>query len=109
MKLFNHGVPIADTSLVAVDAVSMLSGVNFGSVVKVFAAIQLVTNELGLRMDQVVRAEDMPVQPCKFDGSTTSREQETALFAELILKSPINPHLKEYLNLRRRLASRQAM
>lgn len=109
MNLFKNGVPVADTSLVAVDAVSMVSGVNFGSVVKVFAALELISQELGLPMDRVVRSEDMPASPCKFDGSTKSREDETAHFVELMMKSPLNPHLKKYLNLHRRLATRQAM
>lgn len=108
MKLYENGIPIAGTDLVAVDAISFISGVNFGSVVKVLAAIQLVTEELDTSMDEVVNPTQMPHKPCKFDGTTDRREKETAAFVDLMMKSPINIDLKEYLNLFRRLSSRQA-
>lgn len=62
---------------VATDAIALLSGVNFGSVVKVLAAIEAIRAHTGIEPNDIVKFTDVPTEPVQFDGTFESRVTAT--------------------------------
>lgn len=75
-----HGTPIPGTNINLTDAVAYLSGVNYGSVVKVFAAVNALLQSKGVPVPDLLRFDHVPtspVSPYKEDAASRARVRNT--------------------------------
>lgn len=102
------GRPMPETDVVAVDALALLSGVNYGSVVKVLAAIEAIKIHTGQTADAIVQFTDAPTQPVHFDGSDSERIEATDRFVHDLVNSDAVAFLEYVLRHRSRFGVEQA-
>jgi hypothetical protein len=83
---YKHGYPFCNSPARAMDVVARLSGVNFSSVEKVFAAMMALEKGLGWDPAQVINLNNAPSVPAHKDSerrvlrvSATQREVERVL------------------------------
>jgi hypothetical protein len=67
-----------DKDVVAADAITLLSGVNFSSVKKVIAAIQALSEFTGTDVQELVRLSDVPSAGVRGDDDPDNRYRATA-------------------------------
>jgi hypothetical protein len=76
-KRIPHGRPMPDCDANATDVLALLSGVNFGSVVKVLAAIEAIKTHLKIPVEDIVRFANIPTESVAFDGKHADRIEAT--------------------------------
>lgn len=79
---------------VAVDAIALLAGVNYGSVVKVLAAIRAVRDHTDIPVEIITDFCDAPTEPVQFDGRHDTRVQAT----DALIHDIVNDESIEYLD-----------
>lgn len=87
-KRIPQGRPMQGTDATAADAIALLSGVNYGSVVKVLAAIEAIKTGTGLTVEQVVQFTDIPTEAVVFDGSNNERIVATDKLVHDLVNNP---------------------
>lgn len=98
---------MAGTNAVSTDVVAMLSGVNFGSVVKVFAAIEAVRIHLGAAPEDIVRFGDIPLESVHSAEDPHNRYEATELIVNEMARSREIDFLDYVLRHKRRIATEQ--
>lgn len=110
-KRIEHGRPLdfkPAPAARAADALALLSGVNFSSVVKVLAAIEAL-KKTGLTAEEIVKFQSIPLIPVDFDGVHLDGEHEaraeaTDNLVSSIVKSGQANYLDYVLRLERRFS-----
>ena len=107
-KRIPSGRPMPETDVVAVDAIALLAGVNYGSVVKVLAAIEAIKIHTGQSADSIVAFTDSPTEPVHFDGTDTARIDATDKFIHDLVNNSQVAFLDYALRHRQRFGVEQA-
>ncbi|MEG1121234.1 MAG: hypothetical protein RSE62_03425 [Citrobacter sp.] len=63
MSRIANGLPLPQSEVVAADALALLSGVSFGSTIKVMLALNLIHTATGHSFDQLLAVESLPTAP----------------------------------------------
>ena len=87
-KRVNDGRPIPGETVVAADAITLLSGITFGSVVKVLAAIEAVRMTTGADIADIVNLANVPIERVVFDGTKDARIRATDEFVNRVVRTP---------------------
>ncbi|WP_224078069.1 hypothetical protein [Cupriavidus laharis] len=87
-KRIPNGRPMDGTDVVAVDVIALLSGVNFGSVIKIIAAIEAMCIHLNKQPEEVVRFKNASMEPVEFDGHHEARIAATDDMIHEIVRNP---------------------
>lgn len=95
--------------VVSADAIALLSGVNFGSVEKVIAAVLAIQEFSGTELNQLVNLTDVPLQ-CVSIGNPhhANRASATRAFCEALAASGRYADLEELLHLQGRFLGNAA-
>ena len=101
-----EGRSIRNQDATAADTVALLSGVNLGSVVKVFAALEALAGHLAIEADDLVHGENVPLSAPRFDGTDAHRVDATRQLAERVASDPRCVHLDDVLHMSRRITAR---
>lgn len=98
VKRIKHGRPLNEGGARSADAIALLSGVNFKSVVRVLAAITAI-HDSGIPLDDLVRFSDIPTAPVEFDGATDDAEFDNRAWAtEALIIALVDSHSADYLD-----------
>lgn len=99
-----HQVALKDgKQFVAVDAIALLSGVDFGSVEKVLAAIRAIHQYSGIDMGELLKLVNVPLQRVILgDERYASREIATIMVCLRIARATTDPQVNDLLHLRER-------
>lgn len=82
------GEPIPGTQVNLVDAIAYLSGVNYGSVVKVFAAMNAVLDHAKMPVSEHVLYDIVPTTPVSpHDPAQKERVRQTDIFVRSLVKA----------------------
>ncbi len=82
------GEPIPGTQVNLVDAIAYLSGVNYGSVVKVFAAMNAVLDHAKMPVSEHVLFDIVPTTPASpYDPDHKERVRQTDMFVRALVKA----------------------
>lgn len=105
-----HGIPTlpvnGEPSVVVADAVALLSGVNFSSLVKVFAALEAIKAVSGVT-DLTNFAEVPLLRVDPSDSQFSERAERTDAFVKMVARDPgLSPELREALKLAERFQLR---
>lgn len=88
------------SAVVAADAVSLLSGVNFGSVEKVLAALQLIHEFSGTDLQALVKLADIPLERVNpAEPQYRARARATRALCEDIAVSRVSDKYAQVLHL----------
>jgi hypothetical protein len=101
-----NGRLMRNSSAVAADVITLLSGVNFGSVVKVLAAIDVLATHLGIDPADVVAFGSVPLERAQFEGNHEARVQATEALLREIIVCAQHDELEYVLKHRARFAER---
>jgi hypothetical protein len=92
--------------VVPADAISLLSGVNFGSVVKMLAALHALQEFTGTDIETLVRLSDVPLERVQPERSEDAdRARATRGLIEDLVDSEQFDELDEILHLRGRFGA----
>lgn len=95
--------------VVSADAIALLSGVNFGSVEKVIAAVLAIQEFSGTELNQLVNLTDVPLQRVSIGNPHhANRASATRAFCEALVASGRYADLEELLHLQGRFLENAA-
>lgn len=89
--------PVGLADIVSTDAVALLAGVSFGSVVKVFWALNAIHDAQAGPYAALLESSLIPVEQ-----ATAERREKTARFVAHILEQPTDPAVVSALKLKKR-------
>lgn len=91
------------TPVVLADALALLSGVNFGSIEKVIAALEAIAEATGMDMTALLKLEDVPLQRTVLGSrGDATRADATGAFCRTVSAVTERIDIEETLRLRAR-------
>jgi hypothetical protein len=93
----SKGFPLRLENIVPTDAVALLAGVSFGSVVKVFWALNAIHDAQAGPYAALLESSLIPAEQ-----ATAERRENTARFVSHILGQSMDPEVESALKLRQR-------
>ncbi|CAG9165209.1 hypothetical protein LMG23992_00353 [Cupriavidus laharis] len=87
-KRIPQGRPMPGSDATAADVIALLSGVNYGSVVKVLAAVEAIRTGTGTPLEDIVTFMNIPTEAVVFDGTNDARIIATDRLVHDLVNNP---------------------